>query len=66
MREAMSARPQTAYLGADRAGMEFWLSGPHVFSTTADGARTRHVCTLARWGRHSRGRCRCTTKEASG
>ncbi len=52
----MRAHPDpVAYLGSDRAGTEFWLSGPHVFSS-ADGARTRYVCALARFNRRSRTR----------
>ncbi len=49
-----SPRARSAYLGADRAGTEFWLSGPHVFSLSGDGARLHHVCALARFNRRSR------------
>lgn len=45
---------RSAYLGADRVGTEFWLSGAHVFSLSGDGARLRHVCALARFNRRSR------------
>ena len=49
---------RSAYLDADRTGTEFWLSGPHVFSLSSDGARLRHVCALARFNRRSRSRGR--------
>lgn len=49
------------YLGTDRAGMEFWLLGPDVFSGAEGGAPTRHVCALARFNRRSRSRCRRAT-----
>ena len=49
---------RSAYLGADRAGTEFWLSGPHVFSIASDDARLRYVCALARFNRRGRSRGR--------
>ena len=56
-----TALPRAAYLGADRAGTEFWLSGPHVFSGAEGEAPTRHVSALARFNRRSRSRCGRTT-----
>lgn len=43
----------SVYLGADRSGADFWLAGPHVFSVSADGSRSRRVCALARFNRRS-------------
>lgn len=58
----MRVRPSTAhYLGADRAGTEFWLSDPHVYSGAEGGSPTRHVCALARFNRRGRSGCRRTT-----
>lgn len=58
----VGARPGAArYLGADRAGTEFWLLGPHVFSAGEGGSPTRHVSAIARFNRRSRSRCRRTT-----
>ena len=59
----VGARPGAArYLGADRAGTEFWLAGPHVFSAGAEGGSpTRHVSAIARFNRRSRSLCRRTT-----
>lgn len=53
-----SPRARSAYLGADRAGTEFWLSGPHVFSLSIGGARHRNICALARFNRRGRSRGR--------
>lgn len=60
--------PRSAtYLGADRSGAEFWLSGPHVISIQPDGSRgrPRHVCALARFNRRRscRGRGRTPTRK---
>ena len=49
--------PSARYLGADRSGAEFWLSGPHVLSVSADGFRTRRVCAIARFNRRGNRRC---------
>jgi hypothetical protein len=58
-RPPATARPRAAYLGSDRAGTEFWLSGPHVFSGAEGGAGpTRHVCALVRFNRRTRSRRR--------
>ena len=50
----MSAPYRATYLGADRSGAEFWLCGPHVFSTASGGSSPRHVCAFARFNRHAR------------
>lgn len=50
-----TASGRLAFLGLDETGTEFWLSGPHIISTSG-GARRRptcFVCSLA----HSN-RCR--------
>lgn len=57
---------RSTYLGANRAGREFWLSGPHVFSASEDGARLRHVCALARFNRRGRSRGRYADTAAEG
>ncbi len=58
-RTAVPSRPRAAYLGSDRAGTEFWLAGPHVFSgATFDAGPTRHVCALVRFNRRTRSRRR--------
>ena len=51
-----------AYLGADRSGAEFWLSGPHVYSLPAQHRGPRHVCSVASFNRLQR--CRRGSREA--
>jgi hypothetical protein len=51
---AASAAP--TYPGADPAGTEFWLSGPHVYSLSGDDPQgpLRHVCAVSRFNRRNR------------
>ncbi len=62
-RERRAERGASTYLGADRSGTEFWLSGPHVLSVAPGNSHPRRVCAIARFNRRNRlrysgsGRC---------